>query len=72
MSSMASATTAARSAARSLSLIAPLGLLFQSLMVRDLRIYSQAAQSEVCCYRDNVGLEADSQQPRGPSVGQLT
>ena len=37
-----------------------LGLLFESLVVRDLRIYSQAEQGEVYCYRDNVGLEADA------------
>ena len=36
------------------------GLLFESLVVRDLRIYSQAEQGEVYGYRDNVGLEVDA------------
>ena len=36
-----------------------LGLLFESLVVRDLRVYSQAERGEVYHYRDNVGLEAD-------------
>ena len=35
-----------------------LGLLFESLVVRDPRIYSRAQQGEVYCFRDNVGLEA--------------
>ena len=37
-----------------------LGLLFESLVVRDLRVYSQAERCEVYHYRDNVGLEADA------------
>ena len=37
-----------------------LGLLFESLVVRDLRIYSQAETGSVYHYRDNVGLEADA------------
>ena len=37
-----------------------LGLLFESLVVRDLRIYSQAMTGSVYHYRDNVGLEADA------------
>jgi hypothetical protein len=37
-----------------------LGLLFASLVVRDLRIYSQAETGSVYHYRDNVGLEADA------------
>ena len=36
------------------------GLLFESLVVRDLRIYSPAEQGEVYGYRDNVGLEVDA------------
>jgi len=35
-----------------------LGLLFESLVVRDLRVYSQAETGSVYHYRDNVGLEA--------------
>ena len=34
-----------------------LGLLFESMVVRDLRIYSQAADAEVFHYREKGGLE---------------
>jgi predicted AAA+ superfamily ATPase len=37
-----------------------LGLLFESLVVRDLRVYAQAADAEVFQYRDNTGLEIDA------------
>ena len=37
-----------------------LGLLFESLVVRDLRIYSQPDRGEVFHYRDDTGLEADA------------
>jgi predicted AAA+ superfamily ATPase len=36
------------------------GLLFESLCVRDLRVYAQAADGEVFYYRDKSGLEADA------------
>jgi uncharacterized protein len=36
-----------------------LGLLFESLVVRDARIYAQACDAEVLHYRDNTGLEVD-------------
>jgi predicted AAA+ superfamily ATPase len=36
------------------------GLMFESLCVRDLRIYSQAIDGEVFHYRDKSGLEADA------------
>ncbi len=36
------------------------GLLFESLVVRDLRVYAQAADAEVFQYRDNKGLEVDA------------
>ena len=36
------------------------GSLFESLAVRDLRIYSQAERAAVFHYRDNTGLEADA------------
>ncbi|MCL2440249.1 MAG: DUF4143 domain-containing protein [Treponema sp.] len=36
------------------------GLLFESLCIRDLRIYSQAIDGEVFHYRDKNGLEADA------------
>ena len=37
-----------------------LGLLFESLAVRDLRIYAQASDARVFYYRDNSGLEIDA------------
>lgn len=37
-----------------------LGLLFESLVVRDLRVYAQASDGHVLQYRDNVGLEVDA------------
>lgn len=36
------------------------GLLFESLVVRDLRIHAQAADANVLHYRDNTGLEVDA------------
>jgi hypothetical protein len=36
------------------------GLLFESLVVRDLRVYAQAADAEVFQYRDSKGLEVDA------------
>ncbi len=37
-----------------------LGFLFESLVVRDLRVYAQAADGRVLQYRDNGGLEVDA------------
>lgn len=37
-----------------------LGFLFESLVVRDLRIYAQAADAEVFHYREKEGLEVDA------------
>jgi predicted AAA+ superfamily ATPase len=37
-----------------------LGYLFESLVVRDLRVYAQACDAEVLHYRDNNGHEADA------------
>jgi predicted AAA+ superfamily ATPase len=37
-----------------------LGFLFESLVVRDLRIYAQAAKAHVAHYRDESGLEVDA------------
>lgn len=37
-----------------------LGLLFESMCVRDLRVYTDLLDGEVYHYRDNDGLEADS------------
>jgi len=36
------------------------GLLFESLVIRDLRIYSQSLGGDVRHYRDNTGLEIDA------------
>ncbi len=36
------------------------GLLFESLVVRDLRVYAQACDAQVLQYRDNTGLEVDA------------
>ncbi len=37
-----------------------LGLLFESLVVRDMRIYAEPLRASVLHYRDNTGLEADA------------
>ena len=37
-----------------------LGFLFESLVVRDLRIYAQPVEAEVFHYREKDGLEADA------------
>lgn len=37
-----------------------LGCLFESMVVRDLRVYAQHADAEVYHYRDNTGLEVDA------------
>jgi uncharacterized protein len=37
-----------------------LGFLFESLVVRDLRVYAQAADARVAQYRDSGGLEVDA------------
>ena len=36
------------------------GFLFESLVVRDLRVFAQAVDGEVFQYRDNTGLEVDA------------
>lgn len=46
--------------ARLLAEIEWLGFLFESLVVRDLRIYAQANDATVRHYRDNTGLEVDA------------
>jgi len=37
-----------------------LGLLFESMVIRDLRVYAQANDAAVFQYRDNTGLEVDA------------
>jgi uncharacterized protein len=37
-----------------------LGFLFESLVVRDLRVYAQAVDARVLQYRDSHGLEVDA------------
>jgi len=36
------------------------GLLFESMVIRDLRVYAQAVDAEVAHYRDSDGLEVDA------------
>lgn len=43
------------------------GLLFESMVIRDLRIYAQAMEARVCHYRDDTGLEVDAIIDAGPS-----
>ena len=48
-----------------------MGLLFESLVVRDLRIYAQAIDGEVEHYRDSGDLEVDAisrQTPPGVAL----
>jgi uncharacterized protein len=37
-----------------------LGFLFESLVVRDLRVYAQASDAQVLHYKDNTDLEVDA------------
>jgi hypothetical protein len=37
-----------------------LGFLFESMVIRDLRVYAQASDARVLHYRDNTGLEVDA------------
>ena len=37
-----------------------LGFLFESLVIRDLRVYAQACDAEVLHYKDNTDLEVDA------------
>lgn len=48
------------SANRLLDDVSFLGLLFESLVVRDLRVFAQAIDGEVYHYRDSYGLEVDA------------
>lgn len=43
------------------------GFLFESLVIRDLRIYAQAIGARVYHYRDDTGLEVDAIIDAGPS-----
>ena len=42
------------------------GFLFESMVVRDLRVYAQAMGARVYHYRDNTGLEVDAVVDAGP------
>jgi hypothetical protein len=46
-----------------------IGLLFESMVVRDLRIYAQAIYGEVAHYQDSSGLEVDVIVKGGGSWG---
>ncbi len=48
------------SASRLLSDLQLMGLLFESLVIRDLRVFSQPLDGEVFYYRDNNGVEVDA------------
>ena len=43
-----------------------MGFLFESMVVRDLRVYEQATRATVYHYRDNTGLEVDAIVDGGP------
>lgn len=45
--------------------LAAFGLLFESLVVRDLRVYAQATRGRLAHYRDSRGLEVDAIIERG-------
>ena len=42
------------------------GLLFESMVIRDLRVHAQAMGARVYHYRDNTGLEVDAIVEAGP------
>ncbi len=42
------------------------GLLFESIVIRDLRVYAQAMGARVYHYRDHTGLEVDAVVDAGP------
>jgi len=46
-----------------------MGLLFESMAIRDLRIYGQAVDGEVAYYQDNSTLEVDAIVQAGSSWG---
>lgn len=46
-----------------------LGLLFESLVIRDLRVYAQPLRAEVQYYKDNSGLEVDAIVDAGNAWG---
>jgi len=46
-----------------------LGLLFESMVIRDLKIYAQAIDGRVEHYQDNSNLEVDAIVPTGRSWG---
>lgn len=46
-----------------------LGFLFESMVVRDLRVYAQPREGEVQHYRDSSGLEVDAIVTAGDSWG---
>ena len=54
------ATALAADPGRLLADLETLGFLFESLCVRDLRVYCQMMRAELSHYRDNTGLEVDT------------
>lgn len=54
------ATALSADGGRLLGDLETLGFLFESLCVRDLRVYCQTLRAELSHYRDNTGLEVDT------------
>lgn len=46
-----------------------MGLLFESMVIRDLRVYAQTIDGEVQYYQDSGGLEVDAIVQTGNSWG---
>lgn len=47
--------------------VAWFGFLFESMVVRDLRVYAQSMDAGIFHYRDNTGLEVDAIVDAGPN-----
>ena len=60
VSSEAATSTLAADRGQLLGDLETLGLLFESLCVRDLRVYAQPLRATLSHYRDNTGLEVDA------------
>ncbi len=46
-----------------------MGLLFESMVIRDLKVYARAMDGELTYYQDNSGLEVDAIVETGNSWG---
>lgn len=45
-----------------------MGLLFESMVIRDLRIYAQPIDGEVMHYQDNQAIQPSSRSSSGPAT----